>query len=125
MTPQQRVAVVGIGGVFAQSLTPEQLWSTIYSARDTSREIPAGRWLMRPEAIFDPAIGVPDRVYSTRGYLIEGFHLDPTGLAVPGIGALDPVFHLTLHAGRAAWEDAVTAPLDQERVGVILGSIAL
>src|SRR5579871_6443201 len=125
MNPQESVAVVGIGGIFAQSFSPERLWSAISGARDTSGEIPPGRWLLPPEAIFDPSIGAADRVYCTRGYFIEGFRLDPTGMAVADVNALDHAFHLALHAGRAAWKDAVTAPLDRERVGVILGSIAL
>ena len=38
---------------------------------------------------------------------------------------LDPVYHLTLEAGRQAWRDGVTTGIDRGRVGVYLAAIAL
>ena len=35
------------------------------------------------------------------------------------------MYHLALHAGRQAWQDASTSNLDLNRVGVVLGNIAL
>src|SRR5262249_60682242 len=51
----------------------------------------------------------------------------PEGLArAPGlVERLDPMFHLALHAGRAAWLDARTEALDRSRVGVVFGNIVL
>src|SRR5205807_9389658 len=70
---------------------------------------------------------VPDRVYSRRGCFVDPFPFDPAGLDVPAafVASLDPVFHLTLEAGRQAFRAGVTAGLDWRRVGVILGNIAL
>ena len=41
------------------------------------------------------------------------------------LAGLDPVFHLTLFAGRQAFASGVTHTLDRRRVGVILGDIVL
>ena len=61
------------------------------------------------------------------GCFVEGFELDPEGLDLdPALLArLDPMFHLALHAGRAAWRDARTEELDRSRVGVVFGNIVL
>ena len=41
------------------------------------------------------------------------------------MGRLDPMFHLALHAGRAAWRSARTEGIDRSRVGVVFGNIVL
>ena len=127
MAPRQRVAIVGIGGIFPQSATLEQFWSNIQAGIDTAREVPAGRWILANEDVFDPNVGAPDRVYSLRGCFIEGFQFDPEGLQLDSslLQQLDPMYHLALHAGRQAWRDAFTRDLDLTRVGVVLGNIAL
>jgi acyl transferase domain-containing protein/3-hydroxymyristoyl/3-hydroxydecanoyl-(acyl carrier protein) dehydratase len=127
MTPRQRVAIVGIGGIFPQSATLEQFWSNIEQAIDTAREVPPGRWILAPKDAFDPNVGTQDRAYSLRGCFIEGFEFDPEGLQLDAelIAQLDPMCHLALHAGRQAWRDAVTDNLNLTRVGVVLGNIAL
>src|SRR3712207_6724308 len=104
MDIQQRVAIVGMGGLFSQSPTLEQFWSHILHARDTSREVPPGRWLLAPEDAYDPAVGAPDKVYSLRGYFIDSVAFDLSGfrLSPDLLAQLDPVFHLVLHAGRQA-----------------------
>ena len=87
---------------------------------------PGGGRSIRKEA-FDPRVGQPDRVYSTRGGFVEDFQLDPEGLDLePGLlDRLDPMFQLALHAGRQAWRDAVTEGLDRRRVGVVMGNLVL
>src|SRR5262249_32050976 len=69
----------------------------------------------------------PDHVYCRRGCFIDDFTLDPAGLDLPPdlVAGLDPLFHLTLLAGRHAWRSAKTDKLDRDRVAVILGNIAL
>src|SRR4029077_2708974 len=68
-----------------------------------------------------------DHVYSKRGYFLGDIRLETTGLDLPAdfLAQLDPLFHLTLHAGRQAWLAGNTDTLDRQRVGVILGNIAL
>ena len=41
----QRVAIVGIGGIFPQSATIEQFWANVKNGIDTAREVPPGRWM--------------------------------------------------------------------------------
>src|SRR5262245_46394215 len=122
-----RVAIVGIGGVFAQSPTIDQFWANVRNGVDTSRDVPPGRWALSVEDAFDARVGTPDRLYSKRGCFIEDFAPYLGGLDVDAawLGKLDPIFHLALHASSQAWRDAVTTGLDRQRVGVVIGNIAL
>jgi acyl transferase domain-containing protein/3-hydroxymyristoyl/3-hydroxydecanoyl-(acyl carrier protein) dehydratase len=120
------IAVVGMGGVFPGAGDLHVFWQNILNKVDATREVPAGRWVLDPrEALAaEPAA---DRVYSLRGCFVDDFTLDPTGLTVDPelLSGLDLLYHLVLHAGRAAFLDGVTAGLDRDQVGVILAAIAL
>jgi len=125
--PSERVAVVGIGGVFPGAPDPETFWSNVAAGVDSTTGVPAGRWSLGPADAFDPAVAAADRVYATRGGFVGGFRFDPEGLDIdPALATrLDPAFHLALHAGRAAWRDAKTGEVDKARVGVVFGNIVL
>src|SRR5512133_1457763 len=123
------VAIVGVGGIFPMSPTLERFWENITTKVNTSRQPPPGRWLLEPDEVFAPTVGAPDKVYSKQGCFIDdellaaspaGLDLDPAFLA-----GLDPLFRLLLLAGSRAFADARTEQLNRERVGVILGHLAL
>jgi acyl transferase domain-containing protein/3-hydroxymyristoyl/3-hydroxydecanoyl-(acyl carrier protein) dehydratase len=121
------IAIVGMGGVFPGARSLDEFWQIIATGRDTSRPAPAGRWRLNPADILHPTPGTPDRVYTDRACFIEGFSLDPAGLALDRdlLAQLDPVVHLLLTAGRDAFASAKTTSLDRARIGVTLGHIAL
>ncbi len=123
----QPIAIVGMGGIFPGASTLGQFWNNIVNGIDAAKEVPAGRWLLRPEDALDSKPATPDKVYSSRGCFIEGFKLDATGLDLSPefLAGLDPLFHLILHAGRAAFDDASMMHIERSRIGVILGNIAL
>ncbi|MDD2310206.1 MAG: beta-ketoacyl synthase N-terminal-like domain-containing protein [Desulfuromonadaceae bacterium] len=123
------VAVVGIGGIFPDAPDLDSFWTNIRNGRSATRDVPAGRWQIPADAAFDPAVGVPDRVYSRRGCFIDEIANASTldGLAIDStrLEGLDPLFHLLIHAGKRAFDDGATASLDRSRVGVIIGNLAL
>ncbi len=121
------IAIVGFGGVFPGARSLDEFWQCVERGEDTNCPVPAGRWILDPQTIQDPAPGTPDRVYTDRGCFIQGFRLDPTGLDLPGdlLSTLDPSIHLLLEAGRNALANARTESVDRRRVGVVLGNIAL
>ena len=125
----ESIAIVGIGSIFPGASDPEQFWNIIADGRSMARQAPPGRWLLPADQVFDPAIGRIDRVYSRTGCFIDtpldnlnlsGLHVDPELLPT-----LDPLYHILLHAGNAAFRDAATTRLDRDRVGVIIGNLAL
>ena len=108
----QPIAVVGMGGVFPGAADPAQFWKNILAGRDAAHKVPADRWMLDPHT----ALGdgpAPDRVSSLRGCFVEGFTLDLEGLnlAPERLAGLDPVYHMALHAGRQAFEDAAVSEL--------------
>lgn len=126
MNIKQRIAIVGIGGVFPGAHVLDQFWDNIVDARDLSREPPPGRWLL-PLAEIWHSRQAPDKVYSRRACFVNEFPVDLDGLDIDRafFESLDHMYRLLLHAGKAAWFDAVTTDIDRERAGVIIGNIAL
>ena len=124
---REPIAIVGLGGVLPGAPTLDDFWQVVEGGIDTASEPPAGRWPLDLELAYHPDRARSDRVYSRRACFVRGFRLDPDGLDLPPelIEALDPMVHLALHAGRQAWQEAITEPVDPERVGVMLGNIVL
>ncbi len=120
------IAIVGMGGVFPGAMDCAQLWEHVAAGRSMSREVPAGRWAISMADAYAEKLAA-DKVYSKRGCFVDDFVCDVEGLKISRaeLDRLDPMFHLLLHAGRAAWRDAVTEGVDRKRVGVIIGNIAL
>ena len=121
------IAVVGMGGIFPGAPDLDRFWANIAAGVDASKEVPPHRWVLDPARAHDSTIGAADKVYSTRGCFIEDFHLDMRNLDLDPdvVAVLDPLFHLALHAGRQAVEDAGLSAASRARVGVIIGNIAL
>ncbi len=123
----EAIAIVGIGGFFAGSDGPDELWSIVRDAIDATSEVPARRWLIDPSRAFDPRIALADHVYTTRGGFVGRPAVRP-GWHRPGsevVEGLDPVFHLALCVASRAWHDARMERVDRRRTGVVFGNIVL
>ncbi|MBT3257008.1 MAG: type I polyketide synthase [Deltaproteobacteria bacterium] len=129
MKNSQPIAIIGMGGIFPDASNPKKLWENILKRRDSSREVPPGRWAIPPEKAYDPKPGAIDRVYTTRGCFIDetGVHVDLTGLHISPdfLNRLDPLFRLLLMAGKQAFDDARIKGEDHRNTGVILGNLVL
>ena len=108
-----------MAGLFPRAASLDQFWHNLCEGVDASREVPPGRWMVPPESVSDPTPGTPDRTYCTRGYFLEQIPEHPD------LHGLDPLYHLTAYVAATAWADARTETLDRQRVGVVLGNIAL
>ena len=121
------IAIVGLGGVLPGAPTLDDFWSVVEAAVDTASDPPPDRWCLDLDRAYSTDQAQPDRVHSRRACFVRDFQLDIQGIDLPPelIESLDPMLHLALHAGRQAWRDSVTAPVDPARVGVMLGNIVL
>jgi acyl transferase domain-containing protein/3-hydroxymyristoyl/3-hydroxydecanoyl-(acyl carrier protein) dehydratase len=122
-----RIAIVGIGGLFPGAGDLNAFWANVRAGCDGSSDPPPGRWPVPPEHVLDQRPVAPEKVPTLRGYYLPPFTADVGGMDLAGfpLDEFDPVFHLALHIGNTAWRTAVTAPIDRERCGVVLGNIAL
>lgn len=125
----QSVAIVGVGGIFPQSPTLESFWTNITANATAARLPPDGRWLLDPEEVYAPTKGAADKVYAQKGCFIETASselcFDGLDLPLDFLQRFDPLFHLLLHSGRQAFYDGIITNLKRERVGVIIGNLAL
>ena len=123
----QRIAIVGLGAVFPGANDLESFWENILRGRDCSREPPADRWRPGLDSVYQEKGPAPDKVYSKRACFVEDVQTDFASLNVDEgtLAELDPMFHLLLHAGQQAWEDARTDAVDRSKAGIVIGNIAL
>jgi PfaB family protein len=126
LNPSPHIAIVGIGGIFPGAMDVAQFWAHVLAGRSQSRQVPPGRWPLSIDDVYAPQLA-PDKVYSKRGCFVDDFTCDLSGLNISReqLDRLDPMFHLLLHAGKAAWQDTVTKNIDPQRAGIIIGNIAL
>jgi PfaB family protein len=128
MTNEKKIpiAVVGMAGLFPGASDIDTFWQNIVNRKDTSAEVPPGRWIADPDDMVQPH-SMPDKAFSKRACLIQDFKFDPKGLDLDEdlLNALDPLHLMALHVGRDAFLSCVTSSLDKKNIGVVLAAIAL
>ncbi|MBX9581686.1 MAG: hypothetical protein K2X87_15395 [Gemmataceae bacterium] len=123
-----RIAIVGLGlRLPGAGADPAALLTDVTAAADRSGDVPAGRWHLPPDRCLDPRVPHPDAAPHSRGYYLDPFTPDLSGLEIDPafVAELDPLFHTVLDAGGRAWRSAKTGRVDRSRVGVVLGNIGL
>ena len=125
---QVPIAVVGIAALMPGARDTAEFWHNIVTGRDLVTEVPPGRW--PSEEFYDPDPSTPDTTYSRRGAFLPDIEFDPLahGLPPSTLAAVDPAQLLGLSVADALLADLgrnLAAPLDRERVSVILGSSTL
>ena len=126
MNIKSPIAVVGMAGLFPGAMDINSFWQNIVNKIDTTSEIPEDRWKV-PSALMYEKIFRPDKAYSQKACLINGFRFDPAGIDIDKniLEELDPLYQFVLHAGREAFLSCNTKNLDRKRTGVALAAIAL
>lgn len=122
----EQIAIVGIGGVFPGARDLEEFWRNIVNAKDTAIDVVADRWRVQANELYSSKLS-PDKVNSRRACLIQDFEFNAESFNIDKalLQRLDPMYQILLHAGRDAWNDANTEIVNKERVGVVIGNIAL
>lgn len=124
------IAIVGIGALLPGASDLDSFWSNLVAGKDAVGEIPDARWPFPVARVRDSVVGAADKVYCTRACLLDEIALDADSLGLDSsqldfINSLDPLFRLTLAAGKRAFADAQADSLDRSRVGVILANVIL
>ena len=120
------IAVVGMAGLFPGASDLDTFWENIVTKKDTTGEVPPGRWIAGPGAMVHPDL-MPDKALSKRACLIHDFKFNPQGLDldIDLLNALDPLHQMALHIGRDALLSCNTSSLDKKNIGIVLAAIAL
>ena len=98
MKKQAPIAVVGMSGIFPGANNLDIFWQNIINKVDSTCEVPDDRWIVDPDAIYDPT-PVPDKAFSKQACLVKDFVFDPEGFDLDKglLSELDPLFHMVLH----------------------------
>jgi enediyne polyketide synthase len=124
-TPAQRIAVVGMACRYPGADSPSELWENILTGRRSFRRLPDER--MNREDYYHPDPAAPDRFYSGKAAVIEGFEFDRVKFRVAGstFRSTDMTHWLALDTAARALEDAGFADgkgLPHSSTGVIIGN---
>ena len=70
-----RIAIVGIGGIFPDAHDLDTFWENILNGHSAAKEAPANRWTLSASDALSEDTAL-DRVYSHRACFVEHFKLD-------------------------------------------------
>ncbi|MER7729109.1 type I polyketide synthase [Streptomyces sp. NPDC096323] len=120
-----QIAVVGIACRYPDADTHEQLWQNVLAGRRAFRRLPDER--MRAEDYYSPDPAAPDRFYSTKAAVLDGFEFDRVKYRVAGstFRATDMTHWLALDTAARALQDAgfpFGEGLGDLSTGVIIGN---
>ncbi|MFE0640943.1 SDR family NAD(P)-dependent oxidoreductase [Streptomyces sp. NPDC058877] len=120
-----RIAVVGIACRYPDAESPNELWRNVLAGRRAFRRLPDER--MRAEDYYSPDPTAPDRFYSAKAAVIDGFEFDRVKYRVAGstFRSTDMTHWLALDTAARALEDAgfpLGEGLAGANTGVIIGN---
>jgi len=126
MTERSPIVVVGIGSVFPGAVDLDAFWHNIANGLESIRKVPEHRWSVTSAKMVSP-IPKPDMALSVRAGIVDPIVPDAENWGLdPSLAAdLDPLYHLVLKSGHAAFSDCEGKTADPARTGVILAAIAL
>ncbi|GIG56773.1 polyketide synthase [Longispora fulva] len=120
-----RIAVVGISCRYPDADSPTELWENILAGRRAFRRLPDER--MNHDDYYSPDPKAPDRFYSAKAAVIEGFEFDRVKYRIAGstFRSTDMTHWLALDTVARALEDAAFPNgegLERSRTGVVIGN---
>ncbi|MBV9823641.1 MAG: SDR family NAD(P)-dependent oxidoreductase, partial [Actinobacteria bacterium] len=121
----ERISVVGISCRYPDANSPDELWENVLAGRRAFRRLPDER--MRLEDYYSPDPAAPDRFYSQKAAVIEGFEFDRVAYRVAGstYRSTDLTHWLALDTAARALADAGFpngAGLNRQATGVVIGN---
>jgi enediyne polyketide synthase len=119
------IAIVGIACRYPDASSPAELWENVLAGRRAFRQIPDQR--LRLEDYWSPDPAAPDKFYSRKAAVIEGFEFDRVKYKIAGstYRTTDMTHWLALDTAARALEDAGFPDgegLPREATAVIIGN---
>jgi len=121
----ERISVVGISCRYPDANSPDELWENVLAGRRAFRRLPDER--MRLEDYYSPDPAAPDRFYTQKAAVIEGFEFDRVAYRVAGstFRSTDMTHWLALDTAARALADAGFPKgegLNRQGTGVVIGN---
>ena len=121
---QDKIAIVGMSGRYAQANNLQQYWDNLAAGRNSIVEVPRSRWNV--DRYYDPVPGKRNKTYSKWLGAMEGVeNFDPLFFRISPDDAanMDPQHRLFLQESYRAFEDAgyPNSALSNKKCGVYLG----
>ena len=120
-----RIAIIGMAGVFPHAADLNAYWHNIINKVDTITDVPPTHWQAEDYFSSDPSKA--DHVYTTKGGFLPSLSFDPRefGIAPRNLSAIDTAQLLGLLVARNALYDAgygTERDFDRNRTNVIFGA---
>ena len=119
------IAIVGIGGVFPECEDLKDFWDIIENGKSAFKHAPKNRWILDSSSVISK-VKAPNKAFTDIGAFISEDTIQKlcTKYGIEDDN-LDPVFKITAIAGKSAFDKCKTSEIANDKIGVILGSIAL
>jgi len=128
MVNEQKIAIIGMSGLFPGSETMDAFWQNLLEKKDLTSLATAEDFGVDPEVFYDQGKGVVDKCYSLRGGYIRDFHFDAEGYALPAefLARQDKIYQWSMHVAREALRDSGYWQKEEalRRCGLVLGNLS-
>ncbi|MEM1123121.1 MAG: polyketide synthase, partial [Bacteroidota bacterium] len=125
---KQKIAIIGMSGLFPGSSTNEQFWENLLQKKDLTSLATEEDFGLNPDKFYQSGKGVVDKTYSLRGGYIRDFNFAPAGYALDKqfLAEQDKLYQWSIYVAKEALAHA--GYFDNEKVlkkcGVILGNLS-
>ncbi len=124
---QSPIAVVGVSSILPGSLTNDESWNTITSAKNLIKEIPPSHFLVSD--YFEKEPSEFSKIYCNQGAFLEDYPFDPVEFGIPPnqLSAIDTAQLFGLVAAKRLMQDTqsiVNGSVKKKDISVILGVAA-
>ena len=125
---KQKIAIIGMSGLFPGSSTNEQFWENLMQEKDLISMANEDDFGVDPNKFYQSGKGVVDKTYSLRGGYIRDFEFDPNGyaLAPDFLAEQDKLYQWSIYVAKEALAHAGYFNQKEalQKCGVILGNLS-
>ena len=123
-----KIAIIGISGLFPGSSTKEAFWNNLMNEKYLIEDATAFDLGNSPEHFYDPNKGISDKMYSTKGGFIRNFDWDAKGfqIAAEEILQMDKMYQWSLYVAREALKNSGYWQQEDQmkNCGLVLGNLS-
>ncbi|BDD04922.1 beta-ketoacyl synthase N-terminal-like domain-containing protein [Aureibacter tunicatorum] len=124
---KEKIAVIGMGGLFPGSETLDGFWQNLLDNKDLVTKSDEGTFGTSPEGFYHTEKGKLDKCYALRGGYVRNFQFDAEDYLLPSnlLAKQDDQFKWSLHVAKEALKHSGYWKKDTlEKSGVILGNLS-